>query len=149
MAGLRAVPIQPGRVAPALACGLGFLFASSPAVGDVSVRCIYEVITSAYHNMDLCGEALDHDSERTFSDLRSSLKKFINKNAQREADKIGPDFDQMKRDSLRRMSKAYLCEGEDYALVKEILRHMFKPDQIASIKNRLQTPEDPFEGDCL
>ena len=128
---------------------LSILFGSSQAIGEPSIRCVYDVLTGAYHIMNICGEVIDPDSEKRFVDLRSSMMHFINKNAQREQDKITQDYDEKRKKTLKRKGRAELCETTDYVLLKGALKHMLTPDQIAIIRRRLESPSDPSEGDCF
>jgi len=139
---------RPG-VTAAMISALAILFAPAQATGEVSLRCVYELMTSIHYYMDICGDTIDRDSQRAFSNLRSSLKKFINKNARQDRDRIGKDFDQERRDALKRRGHGNLCETEEYTHMKDTLRHILAPEHIASIKKRLQSSEDPSEGDCL
>ena len=132
----------------AMTSALAVLFAPPRATGDMSLRCVSEVMTSIYYNMDICGDAVDRDSQRTFSNLRSSLKEFINKNAEQDRDRMAKISTLEKRGSKAQKPGRIVRDG-DYTLLNDILRHLLAPGQIASIQKRLESSEDPSEGDCL
>jgi hypothetical protein len=57
------------RFAPALASALAFSVASPQAIGEMSLRCIYDVMTSVPLNIHLCGEALDRATAKEHSQI--------------------------------------------------------------------------------
>ena len=146
---LRWLPRRDALVAAVTTSALAILFAPAQATGDVSLRCVYELMTSIPYYMDICGDTIDRDSNKALSNLRSSLKKFINKNARQDRDRIGKDFDQERSHVAKRVGQGNFCETEDYTLFKDILGHILAPEHIASIQMRLQSSEGPSEGDCL
>jgi hypothetical protein len=121
----------------------------SPAIGDMSLKCVYEVMVGAYHNVSLCGGIIDPDSRTRFFELRSSLEIFINKHARTDRERITSDHDEKTINRLRSKSRSELCESPDYALLREALKRMLAQDQVEGIRRRLATPSDPSEGDCL
>ena len=94
----------------AMTSALAVLFAPPRATGDMSLRCVSEVMASIHYNMDICGDAVDRDSQRTFSNLRSSLKEFINKNAEQDRDRMAKISTLERREALKRRNRDELCE---------------------------------------
>jgi hypothetical protein len=120
----------------------------SGAIGQqMSLKCIYEIMTSIRESMVLCGDPLDRKSEETYHELRASLKRFINENAKYDEQRIAPDYDQIHGLSAREGVAKGFCKLPEYPIWKEWLQEFLQKE--ATIRKRLETPGSPTEGDCL
>ncbi len=122
---------------------------SSGSVGqEMSLTCIYDILTSARESMVLCGERLDPASESTYDKLRADLKTFINDNATSDR-RIAPDYDQLRRLAARDAVQKGFCKQQEYQFGKWMLLEFLQADRESGIRKRLELPGDPTKGDCL
>ena len=124
------------------------LWSSGSVAQEMSLTCIYNIMTSARESMVLCGERLDPASESAYDKLRAALKTFINDNATSNR-RIAPDYDQSIRLSGRDAVQKGFCKQQDYQFGKLMLLEFLQPDRESGIRKRLKIPGDPTKGDCL
>jgi len=105
------------------------LSAQRVAAADLSLRCIYDVVTGTHEAMVLCGDRLDHRDQAIYVELSESLKKFINDNAQSEAQKIGPDHNEKLKQHREMRVREGFCKQPDYAWFKERLLSILRTRQ--------------------
>ena len=100
--------------------------------------------------MTLCGEPLDHSTEVKYQELRAALEKYINENARMDAHRIGPDYDERRAPEAERSVRKGFCSQPGYEFFKNnLLAVLHSEQEMAAIRKRLDTPGDPWEGDCL
>ena len=121
---------------------------SGQAAADLSLSCLYTMLSGIHEGMVFCGDKIDANDEAKYVDLRIALKAFINKNAQLDRSKIGFDYDENIKRLLRSRGRAAVCETQDYSVLKKFFLESITAERIAEIRKRLQTPSDPDEGDC-
>src|SRR5262245_40270647 len=80
--------------APLLFFSVSVLWPSVVVGQEMSLRCIYDIMTTARISMALCGEPLDPASDSAHDKLRAALKTYINDNATLDAQRITPDYDE-------------------------------------------------------
>ena len=118
---------------------------------EVSLACLFQIITGTQQLMTLCGEPLDYSTEVKYQELRAALKKYINENALMDEHKIGPDYDEtslaLAREQLR--VREGFCKRPEYKVFKADLFQFLKSEQevdaIRNYANRL-APVEPFES---
>jgi len=100
--------------------------------------------------MALCGEPLDQPTEVKYQELRAALKKYINENALSDERKIGPDYDERRAPDREKKFREGFCNRPEYQIFKaNLLRFLDNEQEAAAIRKRLDTPGDPWKGDCL
>jgi len=119
---------------------------------EVSLACLFQIITGTQQLMTLCGEPLDHSTEVKYQELRAALKKYINENALRDEHKIGPDYDETSlaraREQLR--VREGFCKRPEYNVFKaDLLQFLQSEQEVAAIRKRLDTPGNPWKGSCI
>jgi hypothetical protein len=67
-------------------------------------------MTTVHEEIILCGEALDHSEEAEYRELRAALKAYINKNARRDFQLIGPDYDAITKTARVRSVTARILQ---------------------------------------
>jgi hypothetical protein len=89
---------------------------SAAVAMEVSLACLFQVMTGVQQLMTLCGEPLDHSTEMKYQELSTALKKYINENALRDEHKIGSDYDERSlaraREQLR--VREGFCKRPEY-----------------------------------
>jgi hypothetical protein len=125
------------------------LVAGPAAASELSLGCIYMMLTETHEVILYCGDQIDGQSEANYAALRADLAKFINENARIDRDKIGGkheiDFRKfMERDGNRN----YYC-GESYPGAKKFFYDLVRVESMNEIRKRLESPSDPAEGDCI
>lgn len=139
------------QMAAAFSSGCIFLLivfaAERTLAADLSMRCIYDVVTGTQEAMILCGEQLSHNDQATYIELVELLTKYINENARSEAQKITPDHkDRLRKHREMRVRQGF-CKELDYVRFKKILSTIIRTPE--EIRKRLATPGNPSEGDCF
>jgi len=119
---------------------------------EVSLACLFQIITGTQQLMTLCGEPLDYSTEVKYQELRAALKKYINENALMDEHKIGPDYDEtslaLAREQLR--VREGFCKRPEYKVFKADLFQFLKSEQeVDAIRKRLDTPGNPWKGGCF
>src|SRR5215468_9804081 len=116
---------------------------------EVSLACLFQIITGTQQLMTLCGEPLDHSTEVKYQELRAALKKYINEDALRDEHKIGPDYDETSlaraREQLR--VREGFCKRSEYKGFKaDLLQFLHSEQEVEAIRKRLDTPGNLGKG---
>src|SRR5262249_22235817 len=85
-----------------------------PVAAELSITCLYGVMTETYETMAFCGDHLEQGRITQYLQLRSELKDFINNNARSAASRIDSDYDQRIRNRLRLMTPDEICKKNPY-----------------------------------
>lgn len=129
---------------------LPLVLSAEPAEGaDLSLRCIYDVMTGTHEAMLLCGEQLDDRDQAKYMDLTEALKKYINENARSDVQKVGPNHNEKLRQHREMRVQQGFCKQPDYAWFKERLVNILRTQEGENIRKRLESPGNPFEGGCF
>ncbi|MCA1378074.1 MULTISPECIES: hypothetical protein [Bradyrhizobium] len=123
------------------------LWPSGAIGGEMSLTCVYEIMTSAREAMVLCEGTLDRKSEHTYQEFRATLKRFINENAKLDNDKIAADYDRVRSLWAREEVAKGFCELPEYLALKVMLQELLQRE--ATFRERLERSVDPTAGECL
>ena len=119
---------------------------------EISLACRFQIMTGVQQLMTLCGEPLDDSTWVKYQELRAALKRYINENALRDEHKIGPDYDERSLERAREQLRVRegFCKRPEYQIFKgNLLRFLQSDQEVDAIRKRLDTPGDPWKGDCL
>ena len=90
---------------------------------------------------------LDRKTEHAYQEFRATLKRFINKNAKLDNEKIAPDYDQVRSLRAREEVSNGFCKLPEYLVLKGMLQELLQRE--ATFRERLERSVDPTEGECL
>jgi hypothetical protein len=128
-------------------------WSTETAAAELSLRCLHGMLTEAHAKMHFCGDRIDDKSEANYVELRAALEKFIRDNAvdaRYKYEKI-EDHEKDTRQSLEREApfNAQLCKSSNDAVIRKWFLENMSTAGTAKIRKRLETPNDPDEGECL
>lgn len=115
--------------------------------GEMSLTCVYEIMTSAREAMVLCGDTLDRKNEHTYQEFRATLKTYINEHVKLDSKKIAADYDQVWSLRVREEVAKGFCKLPEYLSLKGMLQELLQREP--TFRKRLETSPDPTKGDCL
>src|SRR5262249_40440364 len=128
---------------------LFLMFWQAHAITEISLSWLYERITTTHETMELCKNQLDQAFTDAKVSIRGDLRRFINANSVVEKHRIDAEYDTRIRQRLRLSNTTELCAHKDYANFKSLFRQSMTQASIASLRERLEKPADPSEGDCF
>src|SRR5262249_44438236 len=96
---------------------------------DMSLACVYNIMTEEHQIMALCGEPLDQPTEVKYQELRAALKKYINENALSDEHRIGPDYDERRAPDREKKFREGFCNRPEYQIFKANLLRFLHNEQ--------------------
>lgn len=130
-----------------LVLSMTILWPSGATGREMSLTCVYDVMTSARETMILCEDTLDRKSDHTYQEFRATLKRFINEKAKLDTEKIAADYDQVRSLRAREEVAKGFCKLPEYLALKGMLQELLQRE--ATFRERLERSVDPTEGECL
>src|SRR6266849_1175139 len=122
------------------------LVSVASAQAQTSIACEYMLMRVYHAELDICRVPLAKDREARYQRLRASLEQFIRTHAKNDPEKIlsGIETDNIKR-ALEGLKS---CQSDDFKFAQQAMDRLTSPDNENLLKNTLNVPRDPMQGDC-
>jgi hypothetical protein len=125
---------------------------ASPAMADASTMCLYGILIESHALALECEGPLASADEARYSKLRKAVRNFIIENSRLSK---SPPADPEKMLSTYEASaeshhaEGKFCASQDYLMDRKLLTSLIEEKESAAILDSLNTPHDPYDGDCL
>ena len=122
------------------------LLVPAAAQAETSLSCMYMLMRVYHAELDACHIALPKDREDRYSRMRTGLEKFIRTNAKQDPEKI---LSNIENDNIKRALQGLKsCQSDDFKFAQQAMDRLTTPDNENLLKNTLNVPRDPQQGDC-
>jgi len=137
------------RLTGILAATLLLILSTASVYAEMSLSCIYDVLADSYEYLAACGVDIDAERYQTYKRLRPALKDFINLNSTPGKAQINSAYDERLREGMRVTARTEQCQGKTRQFAGFMFGAMTTEQFAMRLFDRLSSPHDPYEGDCL
>ena len=126
-----------------------FILSTASVCAEPSLSCTYQLLASSYEYLAACGVDIDAKRYETYKRLRTALRDFINLNGPSGKAPIDSAYDESLRERTRLTARTEQCQGQTRQFADSFFEALTTEEFAMSLSDRLSSPHDPYEGDCL
>lgn len=120
------------------------------ASASTSVWCDYMMLIDTYETLAHCSHSIQSDRLERFENTVRKLEQFIELNASAKDGRIMiEDYQSELREQLKQWPIETLCSGERVSLMLKGLDFLTTKEREQEIIEKLESPRDPFAGECI